>query len=93
MSQADQVTLLRDYRRLFMLETGQLRPEAAAVLEDLRKFCEVTAPKDKNGAIDPYAMAARVGRMEAYRHINSRLFSSIAAAEQRAQIEREQNDG
>ncbi len=55
----------RAYRRLFLNEDGQLRPEALTVLEDLYNHTRLF----KNVSADPQALAVVEGGRQVVRHI------------------------
>ncbi len=55
----------RAYRRLFLNEDGQLRPEALTVLEDLYNHTRLF----KNVSADPQALVVVEGGRQVVRHI------------------------
>lgn len=57
------------YRRLFLTERGQLKPEAETVLEDLYDFVRFY----KNVPADPQALAVVEGGRQVVRHIIGRV--------------------
>lgn len=57
------------YRRLFLGEAGQLKPEAEAVLDDLCDFARFY----KNVPADPQSLAVVEGGRQVVRHILKRV--------------------
>lgn len=57
------------YRKLFLTETGALRPEAQEVLADLYKFAFMF----KNVSPDPQGLALIEGRRQTINHMLKRL--------------------
>ena len=67
----------RCYRRVFLDGDGNLGPDAAVVMADLKKFCRASSstamvsPISKS--IDPLAMAMAEGRREVWNRIQAHL--------------------
>ena len=66
------------YRRLFLDQDNNMRPDAEVVLADLRRFCRaqgstaIVSPISKS--IDPIAMAMAEGRREVWNRILAHLY-------------------
>lgn len=67
----------RAYRRLFLDADGDVGPDAAMVLADLKRFCRaasstvMVSPVSKS--IDPLAMAMAEGRREVWNRLMAHL--------------------
>jgi hypothetical protein len=61
------------YRRLFLDQSGNMRPDAEVILADLKRFCRansstaMVSPISKS--IDPMAMAMAEGRREVWNRL------------------------
>jgi len=80
-SRAETVKQRRDaYRRTFLGETGEPRPEPAIVLNDLARFCRAhkstSVYSSTAGVIDPIASAQAEGRREVWLRILEHLHLS-----------------
>lgn len=65
------------YRRVLLDDRGDLTPDSQILMADLKRFCCAAKPTirlDKDGKVDPYAMAVAEGRREVWNRINSYLF-------------------
>lgn len=68
----------RCYRRVFLDGDGNIGPDAAVVLADLKKFCRASSstamvsPVSKS--IDPLAMAMAEGRREVWNRLMAHLY-------------------
>jgi len=66
------------YQRLFLLANGQINPDAAIVLADLKRFCYVTQSTIKISPItrmtDTHATMLAEGRRETWNRIQGFLY-------------------
>lgn len=74
---------VKAYRRLFLDEHGQLRPDAEIVLDDLFQFARFF----KSVPADPQALAVVEGSRETVRHILKRI--KVTEPESKRQIKGE----
>jgi hypothetical protein len=75
------------YRRMFLDQDGNVRPDAEVVLADLKKFCRAVTPtivvSPVQKTIDPMAMAMAEGRREvwnrlmAYLHLEDKIVLNL----------------
>jgi hypothetical protein len=57
------------YRRLFLGDNGEIKPDAQVILRDLKAFCRangIIGYRTQQGTIDPLAMVNANGRREVW---------------------------
>lgn len=82
--------LLKAYRRVFLDETGGVKPDARAVFRDLSAFCKLDAtglPDGPDGAAQALALALRTGRGDVFNHLNARLSEPLEPLMRRVEQE------
>ena len=96
MTEADiaraRLDLVMAWKRLFLDEAGQVRPDARTVFRDLGAFCgngNPVLPLDGTGRIDPMQAVNLVSRMQVYSFIEGRLNTSVADLKRKIEAEHE----
>ena len=76
----NKLEICRAYRSLFLIEGGDLKPEAEVILRDLEKetgWVVKALPTNRNGDVDPYRTVAAQEKRRTYAHIKERLFEPL----------------